>query len=95
MPVIAANVLAVSSGWVIGWVLFAAVVLLVVALLLMMIKGARDAAVKIESIVEAFNEAEGNTDGLWNVDTVNRQVVDITSSARAAREYLESAGGQS
>ena len=89
------SLIAVSSGWIIGWVLFLVVVLLVVALLLLMIKGARDAAVKAESIVEAFNEAEGHTDGLWNVDTVNRHIVDITSSARAAREYLESAGGNS
>ena len=59
------------------------------------IKGAKDAAIKAESIVEAFNEAEGHTDGLWNVDQVNRHIVDITSSARAAREYLESAGGES
>ena len=89
------SLVAVSSGWIIGWVLFLIVVLLVVALLLLMIKGAKDAAVKAESIVAAFNEAEGHTDGLWNVDDVNRNIVDITSSARAAREYLESAGGQS
>lgn len=86
---------AVSSGWIIGWVIFLVVVLLVVALLLLMIKGARDAAIKAESIIEAFNESEANTAGLWNVDTVNRHIVDITSSARAAREYLESAGGES
>jgi len=87
--------IAVSSGWIIGWVIFLVVVLLVVALLLLMIKGARDAAVKIDSIVDAFNESEAHTDGLWTVDDINRNVVDITSSARAAREYLESAGGES
>ncbi len=86
---------AVSSGWIIGWTVFLVVVLLVVALLLLMIKGARDAAIKAESIVEAFNDAEVNTAGLWNVDTVNRHIVDITSSARAAREYLESTGAGS
>ena len=89
------NLVAVSAGWVIGWVIFLVVVLLVVVLLLLMIKGAKDAAIKAESIVAAFNEAEGHTDGLWNVDNVNRHIVDITSSARAAREYLESAGGES
>ena len=86
--------IAVSAGWIVGWVLFLVVVLLVVALLLLMIKGARDAAIKTESIVAAFNEAQVNTEGLWNVDTVNRHIVDITSSARSAREYLESAGGE-
>jgi hypothetical protein len=89
------SLIAASSGWVIGWVIFLVVVLLVVALLSLMIKGARDAAIKAESIVEAFKESEVNTDGLWNVDTVNHHIVDITSSARAAREYLESAGGES
>lgn len=88
-------IIAVATGWIIGWVVFLVVVLLVVALLLLMIKGAQDAVIKVESIVEALNESEVNTAGLWNVDTTNRHIVDITSSARAAREYLESAGGQS
>ena len=45
--------------------------------------------------VAAFNEAEGHTDGLWNVDMTNRTIVDITGSARVAREYLESTAGGS
>jgi len=88
------SLIAVSSGWVIGWVIFLVVVLLVVVLLLLMTQGAMNAAIKAESIVEAFHESEANTDGLWNVDMTNRHIVDITSSARAAREYLEPAGDQ-
>jgi hypothetical protein len=85
---------AVTAGWIVGWAIGLAVVVLVVVLLLLLRRGAFRAANKAESIVDAFNESRDNTEGLWNVDTTNRTIVDITSSARAAREYLESAGGQ-
>ena len=84
-----------SDGWYIGWGIGLLFVVIVVVLLLLMIRGASRAGDKAESIVEAFNEAEVNTAGLWNVDTTNRTIVDITSSARAAREYLESTAGES
>ena len=84
-----------SNGWYIGWGIGLLFVVIVVALLLVMIRGASRAGDKAMSIIEAFNEAETNTSGLWNVDTTNRTVVDITSSARAAREYLESTVGKS
>lgn len=87
--------LAISSGWWIGWGIGLVFVLIVVALLLLMIRGAIRAGDKAESIVAAFNEAEGHTDGLWNVDMTNRTIVDITGSARVAREYLESTAGGS
>lgn len=83
-----------SDGWFIGWGIGLLFVVIVVALLLLMIRGASRAGDKAASIVEAFNEAETNTSGLWNVNTTNRAIVDITSSARAAREYLESAAGK-
>ena len=83
-----------SNGWFIGWGIGLVFVVIVVVLLLLMIRGASRAGDKIDSIVEAFNEAETNTSGLWNVDTTNRTIVDITSSARAAREYLESTAGK-
>lgn len=84
-----------SNGWYLGWGIGLLFVVIVVVLLLLMIRGASRAGDKAESIVEAFNEAETNTSGLWNVDTTNRTIVDITSSARAAREYLESTAGES
>ena len=84
-----------SDGWYIGWGIGLVFVVIVVVLLLLMIRGASRAGDKAESIIEAFNEAEKNTDGLWNVDTTNRTIVDITSSAKAAREYLESTAGRS
>lgn len=84
-----------SNGWYIGWGIGLLFVVIVVVLLLLMIRGATRAGDKALSIVEAFNEAEKNTDGLWNVDTTNRTIVEITGSARAAREYLESTAGES
>ncbi len=84
-----------SNGWYLGWGIGLLFVVIVVVLLLLMIRGASRAGDKAESIVKAFNEAETNTSGLWNVDTTNRTIVDITSSARAAREYLESTAGES
>jgi len=84
-----------SGGWYIGWGIGLVFVVIVVALLLLMIRGASRAGDKAESIVEALNAAERNTAGLWNVDTTNRTIVDITSSARAAREYLEARAGTS
>ncbi len=83
-----------SDWWFIGWGVGLLFVVIVVVLLLLMIRGASRAGDKAESIIEAFNEAEGNTSGLWNVATTNRTIVDITSSARSAREYLESTAGE-
>ncbi len=83
-----------TGGWIIGWAIVLAAVALVVLLLALLIRGASRAANKAEAIVAAFNEARENTAGLWNVDTTNRTIVDITASARAAREYLESTAGQ-
>lgn len=86
--------LAIGSGWWTGWGIGLLFVVIVVALLLLMIRGAIRAGDKAESIVAAFNQAEAHTDALWNVDTTNRTIVDITKSAKAAREYLESTVGQ-
>ena len=84
----------VTSGWIVGWAIGLAVVALVVLLLVLLTRSASRAATKAEAIVAAFNDARDNTEGLWNVDTTNRTIVDITSSARDAREYLESTAGQ-
>jgi len=84
-----------TTGWIVGWAIGLAAVVLVVLLLMLLIRGASRAANKAEAIVAAFNEARENTAGLWNVDTTNRTIVDVTSAARATREYLESTAGQS
>jgi Sec-independent protein translocase protein TatA len=84
-----------SDGWYIGWGVGLLFVVIVVVLLLLMIRGASRAGDKAVSIVEAFNGARDNTAGLWNVDTTNRTIVNITESARAAREHLEATAGPS
>lgn len=83
-----------SSGWYIGWAIGLVVVVLVVVLLLLMIRGASRAGDKAQSIIEALNASRDNTAGLWNVDTTNRTIMDITASATAARQYLEATAGQ-
>lgn len=83
-----------TTGWIIGWAVGLAVVALVVLLLVLLIRGASRAANKAEAIVVAFNEARDNTAGLWDVDTANRTIVEIISSAKAAREHLESTAGK-
>ena len=84
-----------SDGWYVGWGIGLLFVVIVVVLLLLMIRGASRAGDKAISIVEALDGARDNTAGLWNVDTTNRTIVDITASAKAARESLESTAGPS
>lgn len=85
--------LAISIGWYIGWGIGLVVVLLVVALLLLMIRGAARAAIKAEAIVEALAASQENTAPLWDVNTTNKTIGRITSSATDAREYLASKAG--
>lgn len=84
-----------SGGWIIGWAVGLGVTVVVVVLLLVMIRGASRAADKAQSIVAAFHDARENTAGLWEVDTTNRTIGRITSSAAAAREFLESRAARS
>ena len=59
-----------------------------VVLLLLMIRGDRDAATKAESILEALNQARDNTAPLWEVNNVNHAVERITEGAGAIRAHL-------
>ena len=77
-----------STGWIIGYVVGVAIVLVVVALLLLMIRGANRAAIKAEAILAALEESRDNTAPLWAVDDVNTAVERITDGAAAVREHL-------
>jgi hypothetical protein len=77
-----------STGWIIGYVVTGALVLVVVALLLLMIRGANRAAVKAESILAALEESRDNTAPLWAVHGVNQAVERITEGAAAVREHV-------
>ena len=80
------------TGWWIGWIVGTVVVALVVVLLLLMIRGAGRAVVKANNVHAALIEARDNTEALWQVNEVNRNVTRITKAATAAREHLASNG---
>jgi len=82
------------SGWVLGWLIGAGVVMIVVVLLLLMIRGAAKAAEKAEAILAALDEAKVNTLPLWAVDDTNQVATRIVDAATSAREYLASSAGQ-
>lgn len=78
------------SGWVLAWLIGAAVVVIVVVLLLLMIRGAARVAGKAEAIIAALDEAQVNTLALWAVDDTNQVATRIVAAATSAREYLAS-----
>lgn len=78
------------NAWEIGWVVGAAVVVVVAALLLAMIRGAGRAGTQAEAIVAALDLAAQNTEGLWDVDVTNRTISRVIAAAASAREHLSS-----
>lgn len=77
-----------SAGWVIGFGVGTAVVLLVVVLLLLMIVGVRAAAIKAEAILAALHAARDNTQGLWQLEKTNTEVARILRAATISRLAL-------
>lgn len=82
-----------TSGWIIGFGVGAAVVIVVVALLLLMISGIRAAALKAESILAALHAARDHTQGLWQVQQTKGEATRILVAAIAAREALAARTG--
>jgi hypothetical protein len=76
------------SGWVIGYVIGVIVVLVVVAVLLLMIRGARQTAAKVEAILAALEEARDNSAALGRVAETNRQAERVVAGAARARVAL-------
>lgn len=76
-------------AWIIGYAIGVVLVLLVVALLLLMIMGARKVADQAEAVVGALERARDNSAGLWDVGTTNTTAARITAAATAARLHLE------
>lgn len=77
-----------SAGWIIGFTVGAAVVVVVVALLTLMIVGVRAAAIKAEAILDALYAARDNTQGLWEIERTNDAVTRILVAATITREAL-------
>lgn len=79
------------SGWVLAWIIGAGVVVIVVALLALMIRGAAQAAGKAEDILAALRDAQANTAALWAVAETNASAQRIVAAAAAARKSIEGA----
>lgn len=80
-----------STGWIIGYAIAGALVLVVVVLLLLLIRGASRAVTKAEAVVAALEASRDNTAPLWAVNDVNNAIERITDGAAAVRNHL--AGG--
>lgn len=76
------------NGWIIGYLVGAAVVAVVVVLLVLLIAGARRTAGKVEAIVAALHEARDGTAALWQVGTTAATAERIVAAAADARAGL-------
>ena len=76
------------SGWAIGLIAGAAVVLIVVILLVAMIVLARRINAKAQAIVAALNTARDNTAGLWDVADTNVAATRIIDAAKGLGDTL-------
>lgn len=81
-----------STGWLIGYVIGAVVVVLVVGLLSVLIFTARTIASQAEEIDSALETARERTLALWEVQAINQHINSITDRLATARRSL---GGRS
>lgn len=82
------TVLALSTGWYVGWAIGLVVVLIAAGLLLTIIALGRRITRQATDITAALDGAKANTDPLWEVRTTNHSVDRITRGLAAAREML-------
>jgi hypothetical protein len=80
------------NGWILGISIGAVVVLVVVAVLLLMIRGARQTAGKAEAIVGALHDARDGTAGLWQLGATVKTAERIVAAASDARQSLTPGG---
>lgn len=80
------------NGWILGYLVGAAVVAVVVVVLLMMIAGARRVAQKAEAIVGALNDTRDGTAALWQLGTTVSAAERIVAAAADARTSLTPGG---
>lgn len=81
-----------TNGWVVGYVIGVAVVLVVAALAITLIVQARKIGDQAEDILDALERSRDNTSPLWAVDTVNRSLRHIRDAAVTARSVLVRGG---
>jgi len=77
--------LALSTWWVVGWIVGVAVVALAAVLLLLIIALGRRISVQADAITEAIDGSRANTDALWDVRTTNHALDRITRGLETVR----------
>lgn len=80
------------NGWILGYIIGALVVLVVVAVLLLMIRGARQTAEKAEAVLAGLHKTRDNTAGLWQVAATVSTAERIVAAAADARLSLTPGG---
>jgi hypothetical protein len=78
-------VVALASGWVIGWIIGAVVVVIAAALLLLIVWLGRTVVRQAEEITVALDGARANTDPLFDVARTNLAIDRITRGLHAVR----------
>jgi hypothetical protein len=82
------TVLALSTGWYVGWAVGLVVVLIAAGLLLTIIALGRRITGQAVDITKALDGARANTDALWDVRATNHAIDRITRGLAAARRML-------
>ncbi|HEY2959595.1 MAG TPA: hypothetical protein VGM21_15530 [Actinomycetota bacterium] len=76
------------TGWLVGYVLGAAVVLAVAALLVLIIRAAHGIADVAEDATRLLAETQERTEVLWQLGTTNQVLTDLRDGAVQARTAL-------
>lgn len=82
------SVLALSTGWYVGWGIGLVVVLIAATLLLLIIGLGRRITRQAGEITQALDGARANTDPLWEVRGTNHELDRVTRGLAQAREML-------
>lgn len=82
------SVLALATGWYVGWAVGLVVVLLAASLLILIIGVGRRIGSQAANITRSLDGARANTDSLWDVRNTNHEIDRITRGLAAARKML-------
>ena len=76
------------TEWVVGYIIGVLVVVIIVVLATILILQARKIAFQATDIFAALEESRDHTEGLWEMDSVNRSLRSIGAVMREARLML-------
>ena len=77
------------TGWYVGFAIAGVTIAVVVVLVGTILGEARVIGRQAVAITESLEESRLNTIALWDVDLVNRSIININRSAARARAVLE------